>query len=161
MKAESKRSWIQFCLIVSLPVSLLFELQCEQEVRVVPGGLDSTGGSFCYRFITFYGTNFKSKPTCVWLCSLKVAFSILQVMWCLWFHDSLQTREKHIGVLFMRGERRSQKSQLPFPRPDLWPQTEKKKKEQDSRFPQKPKATPQPTQVSMRAEATVDQFMSR
>lgn len=123
--------------------------------------LDSTGGSFCYRFITFYGTNFKSKPTCVWLCSLKVAFSILQVMWCLWFHDSLQTREKHIGVLFMRGERRSQKSHLPFPRPDLWPQTEKKKKEQDSRFPQKPKATPQPTQVSMRAEATVDQFMSR
>lgn len=72
--------------------------------------LESIGGSFCYRFITYYGTNFKSKPTCVWLCSLKVAFSILQVMWCLWFHDSLQTREKHIGVLFMRGERRSQKS---------------------------------------------------
>lgn len=123
--------------------------------------LESIGGSFCYRFITYYGTNFKSKPTCVWLCSLKVAFSILQVMWCLWFHDSLQTREKHIGVLFMRGERRSQKSQLLFPCPDLWPRTEKKKKEQDSRFPQKPKATPQPTRVSMRAEATVDQLMSR
>lgn len=100
MKAESKRSWIQFCLIVSLSVSLLFELQCEQEVRVVPGGFwTPLGAPFCYWFITFYGTNFKSKPTCVWLCSLKVAFSILQVMWCLWFDDSLQTREKHIVVL--------------------------------------------------------------